>query len=818
MSTVKKVVGKIPVGRGAYSASNRYYKENTVTLYGMSFRALSDMEAGFAPATINSAGSVVLTNTDKWQLLSGTPEAYKQTLDIQNLNNKISEHSTVRFDRIEENETTINAGEIDSTPTAIVYYKPTNKFVAADNAGNYWDTWDGMEAYMSGGVIRKDKVYIGSNTVYIWSTDKGILIENVQVLQETGDSETAAVSQKCVTEEFNNRNIKFDNISYIDLYGSTANHSTAWRSTNYISVLPNQIIRYRGVGQYGHVFLVAYYDINKNFISGISPNLDLKIEHIDAIIPDNVYYIKACTTIIPPFEGKAYLTILPEENSNIVGDYLTDNRIKLRAYDCKFNNQSFKRDGTNIIINSYNNDIVSTYSSLLLYKDNIHFSNIRANNVVLSTNMALILSKKENEVSRFNSLEEIPWNSPDGNVYLIPVNVTKYNEKAWDIIIGNYNGEINSFMNNNFKIYEAEPENEDFDKGLVFRNRNLFSDENPGYINLSGDFVSTPSVEWFTSDFIEVYEGQRLRGKGFGQSLATPLVAMYDAEKNYIADLSILSTDENGKVEEFDIYIEKGVRYVRILKFGDSESYIIESSRYCSMIKEDEKVEIKLKYSHSLKKPYNFEGKIAKFFGDSVTFGVSTNPWTNPLTNCYRKLFCDMAGLTATNEAISGSFIYDPEYDMNTPKTSSILSQIKNKVVDDNQDFIFVAGGINDFWTGKTLGNIIDEGNISFYGALKEICSHIKSVAPSANVIFLTPINYSKIGGDTPVAELNEYRNAIFEVAVMNGFSVVDTSVIGFPNEKQISQYRTALIEDGVHPTALGHRMMAENLYSILGE
>ena len=91
MSTVKKVVGKIPVGRGAYSASNRYYKENTVTLYGMSFRALSDMEVGFAPATINSAGSVILTNTDKWQLLSGIPEAYQQTSDIQNLNKKIAE-------------------------------------------------------------------------------------------------------------------------------------------------------------------------------------------------------------------------------------------------------------------------------------------------------------------------------------------------------------------------------------------------------------------------------------------------------------------------------------------------------------------------------------------------------------------------------------------------------------------------------------------------------------------------------------------------------------------------------------------------------
>ena len=85
------------------------------------------------------------------------------------LDNKIAEHSTVRFDRIEENETTINAGEIDSTPTAIVYYKPANIFVAADSTGNYWDTWDGMEAYMSGGKIIENKVYLCEKNSYIYS-------------------------------------------------------------------------------------------------------------------------------------------------------------------------------------------------------------------------------------------------------------------------------------------------------------------------------------------------------------------------------------------------------------------------------------------------------------------------------------------------------------------------------------------------------------------------------------------------------------------------------------------------------------------------
>ena len=87
---------------------------------------------------------------------------------IETAENSLLASATVRFDRIEENETTINAGEIGFTPTAIVYYKPVNKFVAADSAGDYWDTWDGMETYMSGGKIREDKVYLRDGLIYIW--------------------------------------------------------------------------------------------------------------------------------------------------------------------------------------------------------------------------------------------------------------------------------------------------------------------------------------------------------------------------------------------------------------------------------------------------------------------------------------------------------------------------------------------------------------------------------------------------------------------------------------------------------------------------
>ena len=76
-STLK--LGSLPVMRGTYDNSANYYKANEVTMYGMTFRAKTGTEAspltGYAPATLSN-NLVTLTNTDKWDLTSGTPENY----------------------------------------------------------------------------------------------------------------------------------------------------------------------------------------------------------------------------------------------------------------------------------------------------------------------------------------------------------------------------------------------------------------------------------------------------------------------------------------------------------------------------------------------------------------------------------------------------------------------------------------------------------------------------------------------------------------------------------------------------------------------
>lgn len=89
MATTKIKIGEIPIGRGEWNASVEYYKENTVTLYDMSFRAKQKVSKGVAPAVIGSDGKVALRNTDVWELMSGNPATYNTANDVEKLSHKV---------------------------------------------------------------------------------------------------------------------------------------------------------------------------------------------------------------------------------------------------------------------------------------------------------------------------------------------------------------------------------------------------------------------------------------------------------------------------------------------------------------------------------------------------------------------------------------------------------------------------------------------------------------------------------------------------------------------------------------------------------
>lgn len=215
----------------------------------------------------------------------------------------------------------------------------------------------------------------------------------------------------------------------------------------------------------------------------------------------------------------------------------------------------------------------------------------------------------------------------------------------------------------------------------------------------------------------------------------------------------------------------------------------------------------RLKYGHCLAKPFNFDGKTAAFFGDSITYGVmSPNLGLTP--NSYGRLFSTAVGLSFENQAVSGA-CFSPVNSL--VKGNDICDKILSYTT--AKDFIFIAGGTNDYSMGNEVGTLGDTTTNTVYGALHVICEHLRNNLPNTTVIFITPINQN-IPQSRSIAHMNVYRNAIFEVATSYGFNVVDGSQIGFPTEK--GSFADLMCQDGVHPNQLGHEMYAKSLRGIL--
>ena len=217
----------------------------------------------------------------------------------------------------------------------------------------------------------------------------------------------------------------------------------------------------------------------------------------------------------------------------------------------------------------------------------------------------------------------------------------------------------------------------------------------------------------------------------------------------------------------------------------------------------------KLKYGDSIAKPFDFNGKIIQFYGDSITAGVISGQHDSS-DKGYAALFCEMVGATMHNGAISAS---------TTAQYQGTATQSVYDVINNSQsiaaDYIVIAGGTNDYYYQIPIGLYNSTTPTDFYGGLNEICEMLKTKAPNAKVIFITPINKpTKPTITTKEYDLDDYRNAIFEVATTYGHSVVDGTSLGFPDKHgaNLNTFSYKMVWDGVHPTVDGHKMYARSL------
>ena len=205
-------------------------------------------------------------------------------------------------------------------------------------------------------------------------------------------------------------------------------------------------------------------------------------------------------------------------------------------------------------------------------------------------------------------------------------------------------------------------------------------------------------------------------------------------------------------------------------------------------------------YNHCVDKPYIFNNKNALFFGDSIVKGFTSG--TTTTANGFPKLFSDKVGMAFTNYGVGGSCL---SYDYNN--LGSVLDKIKS-VGTLTSDFLFIAGGVNDWQLAVDLE--------TFKAGVLAICEYLKTNY-TGQVIFITPINQGgRIPTETPVADLQEYRNIITEIVMKYNYSVVQGNLFNMPSEKSTPEYIASMFGDKLHPTELGYKVYAKELATIL--
>ena len=337
-----------------------------------------------------------------------------------------------------------------------------------------------------------------------------------------------------------------------------------------------------------------------------------------------------------------------------------------------------------------------------------------------------------------------------------------------------------------------------------------------GYLNGYGVFNESTLAN--VTDYIAVEANDKIHFNLYSNDTSSTnlaekigLIAFYNSNKAVIS--TFYQTGVTGTYEGV-LVVPDNTKYYRACKWKTTTS----KPQYCgSEIPINRKVfdlEDSInsmttnvyRYGDSLFKPFKFNGKTAIAFGDSITQGVANdgNGNIDAGSNSYINKFAAHVGLTLTNRALSGSTITYA----NNEQYESVYTRVL--AMTETPDFIIISGGTNDYNQGKELGSFGSTDKTKFYGALYQICEKLKT--KTSTVIFITPINVTKDFNGRDRALLNNYRNAIYEVATSYGFNVVNGADL-VPVTRQTGYDDTMINHvDGCHPTIKGHGLYARNL------
>ena len=201
--------------------------------------------------------------------------------------------------------------------------------------------------------------------------------------------------------------------------------------------------------------------------------------------------------------------------------------------------------------------------------------------------------------------------------------------------------------------------------------------------------------------------------------------------------------------------------------------------------------------------------------GDSITAGAGAGS----VENTFTAQIANLTGAEVLNYGVGGTRIarqarpsIDPSFDRDFLQRAETMEK--------TADLVFVFGGTNDYGHGDApIGAITDETPYTFCGALNLLVDYLSGVYGVEKLRFILPIHrkneedpHGEFGCKKIAAgTLSDYIDAEISALDNRGVKYLDLRDT-FPADKL-----DELTVDGVHPNAIGHKLLANAIISRCG-
>lgn len=141
-------------------------------------------------------------------------------------------------------------------------------------------------------------------------------------------------------------------------------------------------------------------------------------------------------------------------------------------------------------------------------------------------------------------------------------------------------------------------------------------------------------------------------------------------------------------------------------------------------------------------------------------------------------------------------------------RTYLVYDRLTKDCISLKPDIIVMLIGVNDAWE-----NYVPEQypplKRPMHPHMKEIYRRLNTELENTQLLVLLPFLIDTVDEKRPFHSiLNEYRSQLSDMAMENGAEVVDLQEVFDKTQKEIPPVKLSV--DGVHPTDLGHRVIAQ--------